>query len=245
MFKSDPLSTQSLASCELLLWNFQSVPKHCKKVPLQVFDIVQFSRSCVRQPLDRRPVYFTTPSQACQALFSKCFQVLGLSGPLRGALRYNTTESDFCQALSGIFLLKKRLHFTFFDDVFIFSFCLCSPHTAACSLPFISPSPGIQKTRSSSPTILNNRRTRPPPGRRTKRKFHPTPASGTLGLSLSITLYGKRQFLLRISNGLCSSLIHKEKPGRLALALYGFRNSCESGIYPRCPSFPPPQYAHG
>ena len=97
VFKSDPLSTQSLASCELLLWNFQSVPKHCKKVPLQVFDIVQFSRSCVRQPFDRRPVYFTTPSRACQALFSKCFQVLGLGGPLRGALRYSTTFPRNCQ----------------------------------------------------------------------------------------------------------------------------------------------------
>ena len=75
MFKSDSLSTQSLASCELLLWNFQSVPKHCKKVPLQVFDIVQFSRSCARQPSDRRPAYFTTAPPACQALFSKCSQV--------------------------------------------------------------------------------------------------------------------------------------------------------------------------
>ena len=53
---------------------FLSVP-YTLKVPLQVFDIVQFSRSCVRQPSDRRPVYFTTAPQACQALFSKCFQV--------------------------------------------------------------------------------------------------------------------------------------------------------------------------
>ena len=105
MLKSNSLSTQSLASCELLLWNFQSVPKHCKKVPLQVFDIVQFSRSCVRQPFDRRPVYFTTPSRACQALFSKCFQVLGFGGPLRGALKYNTTTRALCQGLFYHFLI--------------------------------------------------------------------------------------------------------------------------------------------
>ncbi|WP_206393069.1 hypothetical protein, partial [Faecalibacterium sp. An121] len=39
------------------------------KVPLQVFDIVQFSRSCVALSFDRRPVYFTTSAFACQALF--------------------------------------------------------------------------------------------------------------------------------------------------------------------------------
>ncbi|WP_206393105.1 hypothetical protein, partial [Faecalibacterium sp. An121] len=43
------------------------------KVPLQVFDIVQFSRSCAALSFDRRPVYFTTSALACQALFLKLF----------------------------------------------------------------------------------------------------------------------------------------------------------------------------
>ncbi|WP_204245676.1 hypothetical protein, partial [Faecalibacterium sp. An58] len=61
------LSTQSLASCELL-FGILSV-SNTLKVPLQVFDIVQFSRSCAALSLDRRPVYFTTSAFACQALF--------------------------------------------------------------------------------------------------------------------------------------------------------------------------------
>src|SRR5699024_7961017 len=52
---------------------FLSVP--CTlKVPLQVFDIVQFSRSCVRRPVDRRLVYCSTARRFCQALFSSFFK---------------------------------------------------------------------------------------------------------------------------------------------------------------------------
>ena len=54
---------------------FLSVP-YTLKVPLQVFDIVQFSRSCVRRPFDRRPVYFSTGAFICQALFSSFFEVV-------------------------------------------------------------------------------------------------------------------------------------------------------------------------
>ncbi|WP_204245695.1 hypothetical protein, partial [Faecalibacterium sp. An58] len=62
---------QSLASCELL-FGILSV-SNTLKVPLQVFDIVQFSRSCAALSFDRRPVYFTTSAFACQALFLKLF----------------------------------------------------------------------------------------------------------------------------------------------------------------------------
>ena len=44
------------------------------KVPLQVFDIVQFSRSCSLRPLGRRPTYFITSGPVCQALFSSFFK---------------------------------------------------------------------------------------------------------------------------------------------------------------------------
>ena len=68
---------------------FLSVP-YTLKVPLQVFDIVQFSRSCVRRPVDRRPVYCSTARRFCQALFSsffkRCGSALFFHRPLGGGL---------------------------------------------------------------------------------------------------------------------------------------------------------------
>jgi hypothetical protein len=46
------------------------------KVPLQVFDIVQFSRSCSLSPFGGELIYFTRFGSTCQALFSFLFKPL-------------------------------------------------------------------------------------------------------------------------------------------------------------------------
>ncbi|WP_204245664.1 hypothetical protein, partial [Faecalibacterium sp. An58] len=77
------------------------------KVPLQVFDIVQFSRSCAALSLDRRPIYFTTSVFACQALFSflldAAWQLCG------GIVRRGNYFITSCIKLQGefTFFLKK------------------------------------------------------------------------------------------------------------------------------------------
>ena len=82
------------------------------KVPLQVFDIVQFSRSCSSWPLGRRLVYFITSGLVCQALFlhlfSSDFEVLSwfrAFAEVRSAGRLSIILQipPFCQPLFFIF----------------------------------------------------------------------------------------------------------------------------------------------
>ena len=112
--------------------------KYTLKVPLQVFDIVQFSRSCVRRPVDRRPVYCSTARRFCQALFSSFFKrcrsalfFTGLSaGASRRVLAYSTTFSAPCQPLfSTFFGFDHALRYL---PKFFLHFCSTSRNTIYC-----------------------------------------------------------------------------------------------------------------
>ena len=105
MLKSDSLSTQSLASCELLLWNFQVFQNTVKRFRYKYSILFNFQGPALFASWLTAYLFYHSAGSLSSTFFKFFGSSLCFCGPLRGALEYNTTPHGFCQPFS-----YKNLH---------------------------------------------------------------------------------------------------------------------------------------